>query len=527
MLSPISTSIYKPTGTSTPEQKFIGKISKLDYGNMEIMEFLEKRPDPDSADFSAYQNALHSGDTLVGKWLEKRFGDPYNLAVTEKDFSPLSQEQQNAVRTFLSKTPHDRNFTDILATGLITQESWNRCSSHQTDLLLSDQGVIDLLKNYSKGKFGQWMTVSDFTSLDKLADLLEHETQIAPALGGKLIHRISLLDTINDSKAFDRKLKVIRLLSERGARITDKHDPHSHLAHNDDGNTFVNAIIYAKNRGGYDYIERRLRSLSVNYMPAPDYFEHGLLKWIIKAGANVEPENKGEIQYISFHGASRLHYLAGLGTENVVDPAPLRSKYATEKIYQNVKDSVLEAMEAACEQGDDVNDVTQEGHPPLFFAALARSPGGGIVDFLLKRGACLDESVPVPLSDGKVMHVLPLTWAVMGGLRHEIFPGALKVLLEAGADPNKKDGDGFTVLDRLIRFPHADISLKMADYLLNQGAQLTSLDHDGEVSAWRKFVEEKGRSDLYERLTLLPAQGTSAAEQSSQPVPESVIKSDL
>ena len=572
MLAPVSASAHQTQNTPLSTKDFIGPVSKLNYGNMGAIEFLNSRPPSDSADFSAFHNALHSGDTKVGKWLNDCFRERNHLANKIKSISSLSPEQQLAVRDLLFKAPADRSVSDIIATGLITQADWDKCLSEACELLRSDQAILILLNDYpavehslQSGNFSDCTNSFDFFSpevekskikilrsagcnfndsnllrfitggifqLRVLVYLLESDAEISSGLAKELILRIALLDTNNDKEDFAVKLKAASLL---GKKIDCKKDEQAQNSqaetdYSDAGKAFKKAIDDAERKGGYHFVRYRAQRFSAprhdDYVPAPEYSEHGLLVWVIKAGANVNLKGKGILRNIGVYDANRLHFLANLDTERAVGNRRFETKYGTGKIFQNVVDSVLAAMAAACEAGDDVNGITQEGYPPLFFAALARSPGGEVVKFLLERGARLDESVTVFRPKNQVIHVLPLTWAVMGGLRHEIFPGALKVLLEAGADPNKKDGDGFTVLDRLIRFPHADISLEMADYLLNQGAQLTSLDHDGEVSAWRKFVEEKGRSDLYERLTLLSAQGTSAPEESSQPAPESVIKSD-
>lgn len=544
MLSPISSSNLM--NKSSISSSFIGRDGCYNYDIIGAEEFFNNRPEADSADSKAYRNALQSENTRVGQWLRKCFTKHNDFAQTENGqespVAELSPEQELAVRTVLLKQAADRTMESIIATGMVTENEWD-------ESLLTDEAILTWLTYYPMvkytthfGKYGEdikggnyddWVstlasfpikerekiltilrtlrcnlsepnllrfTTTQIPKLPLLISLLKSGIELAPDLCFELMQRVSVLDTKNNREKFSVKFEALRLLNAHIADISpaERKDWQSGIALS---NIKINKIIgYAYNYGGYAW-----RSFGGYYDKCPDYNEFPVLALAIKAGVNVGDDL---IETWFDKGANRLHLLARLNTDHVLDPSK-DERYIIDSngypfediIRQDVSKYLLDAFNAACEQGDAVDADTIEGHTPLHLAAQARSSRGEVVKFLLDRGASMYTNAALPAPPGKERpRVLPLTCAILGGLRHNMIPGALTALLNAGADPNKLDADTFTALDRLMQFAHTPISLDIAEILLDRDAKLTDIDHKGRVPAWCEFARRHNRDDLINRL---------------------------
>jgi ankyrin repeat protein len=109
------------------------------------------------------------------------------------------------------------------------------------------------------------------------------------------------------------------------------------------------------------------------------------------------------------------------------------STYAqTTNFFVILQNGTPEAVQAAIDQGTDVNAVNTAGQTPLIVAAY-HNPNPGVITTLLKAGAELEARDPM-------YGITALGWAAGQTSNPEV----ITVLLNAGADPKAKDIDGYT-----------------------------------------------------------------------------------
>ena len=155
---------------------------------------------------------------------------------------------------------------------------------------------------------------------------------------------------------------------------------------------------------------------------------------------------------------------------------------------------------------DGVDDVSDTGLPPIV-AAISNADGASrraIIDELLAAGA--DASATTAPEGGNVLHVLLASRGLDTAEKAELVPR----LIDAGADINLRDGDGWRPLALMVKLRVPDTELApLYDVVLDlDGLELTEPANPWDESVLDHARKLRQRADLVGRIeTYLSARG--------------------
>jgi len=130
-----------------------------------------------------------------------------------------------------------------------------------------------------------------------------------------------------------------------------------------------------------------------------------------------------------------------------------------DRLFSAIADSAWERVEAAVKEGADINARDELGHTPLL-CAMYHGGSDPTIRFLLEKGADVNYDSTI------VLHIAC-------GYQSR---GIVGLLLDAGADVNARDGDGWTPLHWAILASNYDT----ARFLLEHGAEANARSEGGE-----------------------------------------------
>lgn len=332
-------------------------------------------------------------------------------------------------------------------------------------------------------------------NVQTLSAVLEAGAVLSDTLASKALTAVAKLSTGGSQVAYESKLRALIALSQLLA---------SSRTGSNDMTSLEAAGEQAKSHGGLDWD----RSNSRYILPSNPYHEYGALQWLVGAGCRVASFAVDILnRTISYENGATIPYLASLGTYRECDSE--KQGYSGAAVPMEYAEDMVEAIDLACFLGHDVNASSRPYDiRAIHLAACAHSPNGEVVRFLHRKGAALDTVAKFGDFAGKM---LPVGWAVAGALDNGN-AGALDALLQCGADPNARDGDGKTALDRLTSFPlsvqEPAMAMTVAELLLKHGACLSNEKAKEDAveriaKAQERGLEQWGWSDLVSRLEVL------------------------
>lgn len=268
----------------------------------------------------------------------------------------------------------------------------------------------------------------------------------------------------------------------------------------------IEIIDYLLQRG-VDVNDQDSRGETALFIAANNNLYHAAQE-LISRGAKIDIENEDHETVLSVslkHGNLELiELLFEYGVED--NAQPIAAHLLTKTLIKATRAHNLRLVEYVIARGVDVNSVfgdsqgtDEDGEnlkPALTFAAMA-----GYVDIVRALLAAPDINVDLTTDDD------PST-ALMYAVQNE-YDDICELLLEAGADPNKRGRSGIPVLvfvyyrhGRHVRITNLDKCLRNLNLLLEHGADPNIRDRDGKTPLLD--VIEKDYVPLALRLLAVP-----------------------